>query len=385
MIMKNNFYTAIGLMSGTSMDGVDASLIRSDGIDKFTNILDKYYKFDYKLFQKLINLKNSIYTSDDLYKYSNDLNDLERELTIFHSRIINEIIDEYKDEIDLIGFHGQTIFHDPKIGISKQLGDGSLLSQLTKKKVIYDFRQEDILNGGQGAPLTPSFHNLISKILSNRIEVQKQICFLNIGGISNITITTSNKEFNDENFKAFDIGPGNCLIDQWIRKNSKNEYDKNGIIARSGIIDKLILNQVIENFRINSYNNSLDVKDFDISFAKGLSLENGCATITKFTAYLISKGIEYANNFNKNIPTKYLICGGGRKNDYLIESIKKILLPFRNIDLEIIDNYSLDGDYIESQAFGYLAIRSFLNLPISFPQTTGCKKPITGGKLISNF
>tara|TARA_B100001093_G_scaffold505739_1_gene563549 strand:+ start:566 stop:1717 length:1152 start_codon:yes stop_codon:yes gene_type:complete len=383
--MKNNFYTAIGLMSGTSMDGVDASLIRSNGIDKFTNILDKYYKFDYKLFQKLINLKNSIYTSDDLFKYSNDLNDLERELTIFHSRIVNEIIDEYKDEIDLIGFHGQTIFHDSKIGVSKQLGDGSLLSQLTKKKVIYDFRQEDILNGGQGAPLTPIFHNLISKMLNNKIEVQKQICFLNIGGISNITITTSNKEFNDENFKAFDIGPGNCLIDQWIRKNSKNEYDKNGIIARSGIIDKLILNQVIENFRINSYNKSLDVKDFDISFAKGLSLENGCATITKFTAYLISKGIEYANNFNKNIPTKYLICGGGRKNDYLIESIKKILLPFRNIDLEIIDNYSLDGDYIESQAFGYLAIRSFLNLPISFPQTTGCKKPITGGKLISNF
>ena len=385
MIMKNNFYTAIGLMSGTSMDGVDASLIRSNGIDKFTNILDKYYKFDYKLFQKLINLKNSIYTSDDLFKYSNDLNDLERELTIFHSRIVNEIIDEYKDEIDLIGFHGQTIFHDSKIGVSKQLGDGSLLSQLTKKKVIYDFRQEDILNGGQGAPLTPIFHNLISKMLNNKIEVQKQICFLNIGGISNITITTSNKEFNDENFKAFDIGPGNCLIDQWIRKNSKNEYDKNGIIARSGIIDKLILNQVIENFRINSYNKSLDVKDFDISFAKGLSLENGCATITKFTAYLISKGIEYANNFNKNIPTKYLICGGGRKNDYLIECIKKILLPFRNIDLEIIDNYSLDGDYIESQAFGYLAIRSFLNLPISFPQTTGCKKPITGGKLISNF
>ncbi len=385
MIMKNNFYTAIGLMSGTSMDGVDASLIRSNGIDKFTNILDKYYKFEDKLFQKLINLKNSIYTSDDLFKYSNDLNDLERELTIFHSRIVNEIIDEYKDKIDLIGFHGQTIFHDSKIGISKQLGDGSLLSQLTKKKVIYDFRQEDILNGGQGAPLTPIFHNLISKILKNKIEVHKLICFLNIGGISNITITTSNKEFNDENFKAFDIGPGNCLIDQWIRKNSKNEYDKNGNIARSGIIDKLILNQVIENFRINSYNKSLDVKDFDISFAKGLSLENGCATITKFTAYLISKGIEYANNFNKNIPTKYLICGGGRKNDYLIESIKKILLPFRNIDLEIIDNYSLDGDYIESQAFGYLAIRSFLNLPISFPQTTGCKKPITGGKLISNF
>ena len=383
--MKNNFYTAIGLMSGTSMDGVDVSLIISDGINKFSNILDKYYKFDDKLYKKLVILRNLIFNKDDLLKFSKELEDVDRDLTLFHAKIINEIIKIYDDDIDLIGFHGQTIFHNPKIGVSKQLGNGELLSQLTKTKVVYDFRQEDILNGGQGAPLTPIFHNLISKILNNKIEVQKQICFLNIGGISNITITTSNKEFNDENFKAFDIGPGNCLIDQWIRKNSKNEYDKNGNIARSGIIDKLILNQVIENFRINSYNKSLDVKDFDISFAKGLSLENGCATITKFTAYLISKGIEYANSFNKKIQTKYFICGGGRKNNFLMENIKKNLITYNNIDLENIDKYNIDGDFIESQAFGYLAVRSFLNLPISFPNTTGCKTPVSGGKLIKNF
>ena len=383
--MKNNFYTAIGLMSGTSMDGVDASLIRSDGFNEFSNILDEYYKFDDKLNQKLINLRNLIYNIDNLQKYSKDLNELERDLTIFHSQIVNEIVKKHKDEIDLIGFHGQTIFHDPKNKISRQIGDGNLLSQLTKKKVVYDFRQEDIENGGQGAPLTPIFHNLLSKFLINKKKIRQPICFLNIGGISNITITSNDKEFPNQNFKAFDIGPGNCLIDQWIRKNSKKNYDDNGSIGKSGITDILILNQAIENFRINSYDQSLDIKDFDISFAKGLSLENGCATLTSFTAYLISKGIEYAYNFNKDIPTKYFICGGGRKNTFLIENIKKNLSSFENLDLELIDDYNINGDYIESQAFGYLAIRSFLKLPISYPQTTGCKMPVTGGKIVSNF
>ena len=161
------------------------------------------------------------------------------------------------------------------------------------------------------------------------------------------------------------------MIDEWVRKNSKNNFDKNGLIAKSGKIDQLILNQVIDNFELNSFEKSLDIKDFDISFARGLSLEDGCATITNFTAYLIAKGIEHANGIIVN-PIKYLVCGGGRKNDYLIKSIKNYLSQKKNISLNSIDDYNLNGDYIESQAFGYLAIRSFLNLPISYPKTTGC-------------
>jgi len=382
--MKNKLYTAIGLMSGTSMDGVDVSLIRSDGINQFINILDEYFEYTESLHQQLVKLRNLILNIDDLKQYTSQLNKIEREITLFHSKIVNEVSLKYKDEIDFVGFHGQTIFHNPEKRISKQLGDGKLMSQLTKKKVIYNFRKEDLINKGQGAPLTPIFHNLLSKIINEKHQIEFPICFLNIGGISNITKIIKKDENIEENLEAFDSGPGNCMIDDWVRKNSKYNFDENGSIASSGNINQLILNQSIENFKIDSFDKSLDVKEFDISFTRGLSFEDGCATITNFTAYLIAKGIEYANGSNDK-PIKYLVCGGGRKNNFLIQSIKDYLLHKQNISLNSIDDYNLNGDYIESQAFGYLAIRSFLNLPISYPKTTGCDMPTVGGKLVKNF
>jgi len=382
--MKKKLYTAIGLMSGTSMDGVDVSLIRSDGFNQFTNILDEYFEYNESLHQELIELRNLIININDLEQHSSRLKELEREITVFHSKIVNETSNKYEDQIDFVGFHGQTIFHNPELKISKQLGDGRLMSQLVKKKVIYNFRQEDIVNKGQGAPLTPIFHNLLSKKINEKHQINFPICFLNIGGISNITKIIKNDENLEENLEAFDSGPGNCMIDNWVRKNSKNNFDENGSIAKSGKINQLILNQIIDNFKIDSFDKSLDVKDFDISFARGLTLEDGCATITSFTAYLIAKGIEYANgNYDK--PIKYLVCGGGRKNNFLIQSVKDFLKSKKNISLNSIDEYNLDGDYVESQAFGYLAIRSYLNLPISYPKTTGCKIPTVGGTLIKNF
>ena len=382
--MKNKLYTAIGLMSGTSMDGVDVSLVKSDGFNQFTNILDEYFEYNESLHQELIELRNLIININDLKQHSSRLNKLEREITVFHSKIVSDLSIKYQNEIDFVGFHGQTIFHNPEQKISKQLGDGKLMSQLVKKKVIYDFRQEDIANKGQGAPLTPIFHNLLSRRINEKHQINFPICFLNIGGISNITKIIKKDEKLEDNLEAFDSGPGNCMIDEWVRKNSKNSFDENGSIAKSGKINQLILNQVIDNFKINSFDKSLDVKDFDISFARGLSLEDGCATITNFTAYLIAKGIEHANGSNDK-PIKYLICGGGRKNSFLIQSIKDYLTNKKNISLSSIDDYDLDGDFIESQAFGYLAIRSFLNLPISYPKTTGCELPTVGGKLVKNF
>ena len=381
--MKKKIFTALGLMSGTSFDGVDISIVKSDGNIEFSEILDKYFEFDQNLQKKLLSLRKFIKTSKDLLKLSNEINEIEREFTLFNAKIINDVLDQYEGEVDIIGFHGQTIFHDSTNKISKQLGDGKLLSQILKKKVVNNFRQNDLINGGEGAPLTPIFHKLLAKKFTKKYQINFPLNIINIGGITNITQVLKDDDMGENNFFALDIAPGNCLIDEWVRKNSKKKFDENGEIASSGNIDELILNQALDNFNIKKYGKSLDVKDFDTSFVKGLSLEDGCATISKFTAYLIYKGIEYINNQNNTIPRYNILCGGGRKNKFLIKSINNYLS--KNQKLIEIENYNLNGDFIESQAFGYLSIRTFLELPISFPNTTNCLRPTVGGEVISNF
>ena len=375
--MNKNYYS-LGLMSGTSMDGVDVSIIKSDGDIEFKGIFNKYFEYNDDFTKKILKIRDKINNSKDLELYAKELNNIEKEITLFHSKVTNEAIKETNSNIDIIGFHGQTIFHNAKEKVSKQLGDGNLLSQETQKKVVYDFRQNDLKNGGEGAPLAPIFHRLISK----EIKVKPPLCLINIGGIANITSIESG-EISD--LRSQDIGPGNCLIDEWIKKNTDKKFDKDGLIAKSGKKDKLILNQALDNNDNLKKNNilSYDIKDFDLSFVRGLSLEDGAATVTEFTGKLLADAIlNYISKLHSK-PRKILICGGGRKNLTLINCIKNNM----NIGdiVENIDNYGVDGDFIESQAFAYLAIRSFLNLPISFPKTTGCIHPCTGGKLVNNF
>jgi len=381
--MKKKIFAALGIMTGTSLDGVDLSLIKSDGINEFEAILDDYFEFNKNNQKKTEKLRDELLNIDDLDTYSKDLNQLEREITMFIGEVINEFIEKNTLEVDLIGFHGQTIFHDSSKKISIQLGNGSLLSSITKKIVINNFRQKDLLNGGQGAPLAPVYHKLISTIINKKHKIEFPINIINIGGITNITKIINNELDISKNIFAFDIGPGNCLIDGWIKKNSSKRFDHNGEFAKSGNIDKLILNQAIDNFSGSNFDTSLDIKNFDFSFAKGLSIEDGCATITKFTAYLIAEGVNFVNHIcNKN--SKYnLICGGGRKNDYLVDCIRENLS--KDLVLKKIDEYGFNGDYIESQAFAYLAVRSYLNLPISFPNTTKCNEPTSGGEINKNF
>jgi len=362
-------YTALGLMSGTSMDGVDASIIKSDGNEEYSIKMDKYFEYGDELRQKLINIRSKVLVEEDLKKNFDEIKSLEREITLFHANAANEILDNSKIEIDFIGLHGQTILHDARKKISKQLGDGNILSHLTKKMVVYNFRQNDLKNDGQGAPLTPIYHNLLAKTFNKEGKIKLPIIILNIGGIANITCISESYKMT-----SMDIGPGNCLIDKWVIANSNKNFDNNGDFARSGKIDKFILEQTIDNFFFNKINKkkSLDVNDFDISFAKGLSLKDGAATITELTADILSK-----NLLNKDI----YVCGGGRKNYFLIDSIQK---KIKNKIFQI-DNLGIDGNFIESQAFGYLAIRSFLKLPISFPETTGCKQPCSGGIIAKNY
>jgi len=382
--MNKKILTALGLMTGTSMDGVDLSIIKSDGYNEFHCIFNEYYEFNKELRLKLINLRSKFKTKNDLLVLKNEIDDLEREFTLYNGQIVNNLSKDKKKEIDLVGFHGQTIYHNSKEKISKQLGNGKLLSQITKKIIINNFRKNDIENGGQGAPLSPIFHELISKKIFESHKIKFPIIFLNIGGISNITIINFDYHNKKSQFYAYDIGPGNCLIDEWMKKNNSKSFDLGGNISKSGNVDKLILNQIVDNFEIKSYDKSLDISEFDLSFAKGLSLEDGGATITKFTAYLIAKGIDKLSKLNNLLPKQIFVCGGGRKNIFLIDSISEFLSN-KNLKIDNIDDFNYDGDFIESQAFGYLAIRSFLGLPISFPNTTRCKKPLTGGTFIKNF
>jgi len=206
-------YTALGLMSGTSMDGVDASIIKSDGKSVYNGILDRYYEYPKNIFKNLTNLRDKIKSSKDLKKHQKQLKSAEKEITIFHAKAVNEILKKTKENVEFLGFHGQTIFHNAEEKITKQLGDGKLLSRLTKKKVVYDFRKNDLRNGGQGAPLTPIFHKMLLKKLNF-----KSGTFINIGGIINETSI-----FDDGSFQAHDLGPGMCLIDKWIRTNSKKK------------------------------------------------------------------------------------------------------------------------------------------------------------------
>ena len=381
--MKKKIFTSIGLMSGTSMDGVDLSVIKSDGNDQFSSIYNTYKEFDDGLYKQLISLRDKISNFKDLKTHSTEINDVEKKFTLFNSQLINEVIGDINEDIDLIGFHGQTVFHDSKIQISKQLGDGRLLSSLFKKIVINNFRQNDLNHGGQGAPLTPIFHSLISKIIQKNFKLKLPINIINIGGITNITQIKEDPN-NSINFFAYDVGPGNCLIDDWVRNNKDLKFDKDGNYANIGKVDDLILNQAIDNFEFKSYETSLDVKDFDTSFVKGLSFEDGCATLTKFTAYLIADGLRKINKQNNINPHHYIICGGGRKNKSLMQSIENYLVN-KNIIIKDIDDYNFDGNFIESQAFAYLAIRSYLKLPISFPSTTRSKKAISGGDILQNF
>ena len=381
----NRLFNVVGLMSGTSGDGVDASLTKTDGNNVFKSISDKYYEYPSLLKKKYHALVDKLKDLKDLNKFKADIDELERLLTIFNLEIIQDIKKNFKNNIDLIGYHGQTIYHNPKKKISRQLGNGNLLSKLLNIKIVYDFRKNDILNGGQGAPLTPIFHVM----LSNKLNLNSAV-ILNIGGILNATTI-----FEDGNFLATDIGQGMCLIDKWIRLNSKLKFDHDGLISSKGQIH-MNLNFELENFfhfeqkKLNeNYIKSFDINDFDLAFVRGLNLENGAATLIEYTAKIIFDYFSYILKKTEKFKKKpeLILCGGGRRNKFLLERLKINLNTnkhFKNQKkyFNIIDNYGIDGDFIESQAFAYIAVRSILNLPISFPHTTGCKKECSGGVIL---
>ncbi len=364
----DNSFIALGLMSGTSLDGIDASIIKSDGENNLEIIDNKYFNYPEEFRKRLSSFILNINNRADIEENISTYKSLERDLTLYHSKISKKIIGENKLNIQLIGFHGQTIIHKPKDGYSIQMGDADLLSQELKEKVINNFRANDIKNGGEGAPLTPVYH----KLLINKFKINNPTIILNIGGISNYTYC-----FNDT-LAAKDIGPGNVLMDGYLKKTKGIDYDKNGDIALSGNINIDIINQFYEHEFYNvQQKHSFDRNEFDFSFVKGLEFEDAVATLTYFTALIISQNIK--KNFNNEI--EIILCGGGRRNLALVNHIKKLL----KYKIKLIDEFSIDGDFIESQAFAYLSIRSYLNKIISYPSTTNVLNPVTGGEIKINF
>lgn len=352
----NKIFTAIGLMSGTSMDGIDAAIIKTDG--------EKIYEFG-----KSISLPYDETTKNEIRKAieeSIDTSQISKEITEVHAKAVNALLKEAglkSQEVDILGFHGQTIKHDPEKGITVQIGDGKLLAELTGINVVNDLRRNDVKNGGQGAPLVPLFH----KALLDKSKIDLPVAILNIGGVANVT-------YIDENtILAFDTGPGNALIDDWVLHNNAGSLDENGKLATKGDINEEILAKLINNpYFDKKPPKSLDRNEFSNHFINDLSLEDGAATLSVFT---ISSVIMADHHFPHKVKAWY-VCGGGRHNSFIMDGLKTTLN-----NVHSIEELELDGDMIEAQAFAFLAVRSLRELPITLPSTTGVKQPLSGGIL----
>ncbi|NBV05709.1 MAG: anhydro-N-acetylmuramic acid kinase [Proteobacteria bacterium] len=348
-------YKSIGLMSGTSMDGLDLALIESDG-------------------KKIINRKNfdyCSYTSDFKNRlraliYNNpklaEIKLVENELTLLHADLVNNFLSKNNikaAEIDLVAFHGHTVLHIPERQVTWQIGNSQLLAKETGINVVSDFRTRDVVFGGQGAPLVPIYHFYL---FHNR---PKPTAVLNIGGISNITYLHSDLE---NQIEAFDTCFGNAPLDDLIKNKFGLDFDEDGKISKKGQVDFTLADQILQNEIFHKKPpKSFDRGDFSLLLAPINSLKNPQDALATL-AYIHAKAIEINLGFLTARPKEILVCGGGRKNIALMDEMKKCL---SGVEVKSVDEIGFDGDAVEAEAFAFLGIRSLLHLPISFSNTTG--------------
>lgn len=367
MILKS-----IGLMSGTSMDGIDAVIMDTNGKDIIIpkETLSLNYKDDFKLKLRQAEFKSKI------AKKNKASLDTIIESTKLHASIINDLLEKAKlkaKDIDVIGYHGQALYHNPSEGISIQMGDSQLLADLTGIKVVNDFRIDDIKNGGQGAPLAPLYHQALA-IKDSYFPV----AIVNCGGISNISIVNGP---TPKEVIGFDTGPGNVLIDRYIREktNNKEFMDLDGKYGCNGSVNQIILQKLFDN--LGPYFNKQSPKSLDsgdlqlIDELNDLSIEDACTTLEAFTAYCIANSLP-----KKDMPNKWILAGGGWNNPVILKYLKLYLKEYLgSVDVKIANEISWDNIYMEAEIFAYLAVRSLYKLPISLPSVTGAKKPSLGG------
>lgn len=352
--------TAIGLMSGTSMDGIDAAVLRTDGerVEGFGPSLSISYETGFRDRLRAILGRDPSGDAEALA--------VAEDLTGYHSEAVRRLISENDVDsgtVDVIGFHGHTVFHQPEQGITRQIGDGGKLARETGISVVCDFRANDVAHGGQGAPFAPLYHAALSW------NYEKPLAVLNIGGVANVTWISP-----DGGLIAFDTGPGNALIDDWVREHKQGEMDLGGQLAHSGRVDEKVLTRLLDNpYFAQPYPKSLDRDDFDPSPVVKLSVADGAATLTAFTVGAVEKAV----HLFPALPNRWLVCGGGRHNPAIMAALRTLLIQ----PVEPVEMAGWQGDALEAQAFAFLAVRSLKGLPLSLPSTTGVSEPVSGGVL----
>jgi anhydro-N-acetylmuramic acid kinase len=355
---------ALGLMSGTSLDGIDAAILRTDGerILEFGPHATVPYYAAFRARLRAILGEGA----DD----GGQLQSVVRDLTVKHALAVRFVLaenDMTASDIDLVGFHGHTIWHSPGEGITRQIGDGELLSSLTEISVIDDFRGQDVAAGGQGAPLAPLFHTVLAR------DLEKPLAIVNFGGVANITwIGPASSPGDDERIIAFDTGPGIAPIDDWIFRQTGKRFDEDGALARAGTPDEVIIDAIFDHpFFRQSPPKSLDRHTFDLAALDSHSPADGAATLTKLTAACVARARQYL----PAPPRRWLVTGGGRHNGALMEALAAAV----GAPVDPVESVGWNGDVLEAQAFAYLAVRSRYGLPLSLPETTGVAQPTTGG------
>jgi anhydro-N-acetylmuramic acid kinase len=389
----------IGLMSGTSLDGIDAALLETDGETVARPGLGLTQPYDGEtralLRQALTDARAMADGKGEAdAPVPHAIREAERLSTEAHVRAVRALLEKTglgPADIALIGFHGQTILHRPAQRLTWQIGDGALLARSTGIDVVNDFRSADVKAGGQGAPLVPLYHAALVRSSpaseangggggrstprrakagggEKTTALAEPVAVVNIGGVANVTY------INGGDVLAFDTGPGNAPIDDWTQRHTGKVVDEGGALARTGRIDQAALAAMLAHpFFDRKPPKSLDRQDFGFAAVEGLGAADGAATLAAFTAAAIARAREHF----PQAPAAWVICGGGRHNDFLMDRLRALLAaPVRRAE-----DVGWNGDWLEAEAFAYLALRAKKGLPLSLPTTTGVPRPMTGGVL----
>jgi anhydro-N-acetylmuramic acid kinase len=354
-------------MSGTSLDGVDAAILDTNGRDVAVpgpDLTVPYQKETRAMLKWTLDAAREL--PQDMAQ-PQFIRDAERHLTELHAEAVKALLVKSglePQDIALVGFHGQTILHRPEQNLTWQIGDGALLARLTGIDVVNDFRSADVKAGGQGAPLMPLYH----AALARKSGLNLPLVLVNIGGVANVTYISG------DTVLAFDTGPGNAPIDDWMHTHSGKPVDVDGAFAAMGKVEFGVLGKMLANPWFNRPPpKSLDRMDFSTEEVQFLPPTDGAATLTAFVAASIARAQEH---FPKE-PTAWIVTGGGRNNKTLMRTLKsRVKAPVLTAE-----EANWDGDAMEAEGFAYLAMRSKMGLPLSLPSTTGVPKPMTGGTL----